>query len=177
MTQDNLLLDHDKLSMIIHPLQGDDASLTVSSFTTSVDSLRKVAGKLRCRDMRIISLTSNSPVTLTVADAMPEVPSLGMLLNGLKDFKETGEIPLAWGRSVIDAQELVSLFSFCSGRHANGFSVTALFLNIRAFIAIITAKIAANKIPHAIYAVPSVVRVIVISTRPCPLTCASPHPY
>lgn len=95
-------LENDKLNIVIHPLQGETAHLAVSSFTTSVDALRKVAAKFRCRDMRIINLSSNSPVSLTVADASPEVPSLGMLFSGLEDFKETGEIPGAWSRSIID---------------------------------------------------------------------------
>ena len=95
-------LEDDKLSIVIHPLQGDGTNLAVSSLTTSVDALRKVASKFRCRDMRIINLSSNSPVTLTVADAMPEVPSLAMFFTGLKDFRDTGEIPAAWSRSIID---------------------------------------------------------------------------
>ena len=95
-------LENDKLSMVIHPLQGDGTNLAVSSFTISVDALRKVASKFRCRDMRIVNLTSNSPVTLTVADAMPEVPSLEIFFNGLMDFRDTGEIPTAWGRAIID---------------------------------------------------------------------------
>ncbi len=103
MMEDQIQLTKNKLSMVIHPLQGDEANLTVASFTTSVDALRKVAGKFHCKDLRIVKLSSNSPVTLTVADAIPEVPSLEMFITGLDDFKNTGEIPIAWGRAVIDS--------------------------------------------------------------------------
>lgn len=88
--------------MVIHPLQGDEASLSVSSFTTSVDALRKAAGKFSCKDMRIVSLSTNSPVTLTVEDAVPEFPALHMFFEGLESFKKSGEIPAAWSRSKID---------------------------------------------------------------------------
>lgn len=88
---------------MIHPLQGDDTSLALSSFTLSVDALRKVINKFRCKDLRIVSVTSNSPITLTVADAFPEFPSVDIFFNGLKSFKETEEIPIAWPRAIIDS--------------------------------------------------------------------------
>lgn len=95
-------LENDQLSMVIHPLQGDSTNLAVSSFTTSVDALRKVASKFRCRDLRIVNVSSNSPVSLTVADAAAEVPALSMFFTGLEDFRDNGEIPGAWDRPIID---------------------------------------------------------------------------
>lgn len=112
----------DRLGMVIHPLQGDGTNLTVSSFTTSVDALRIVAGKFRCKDMRIVSLSTNSPVSLTVEDAAPEVAALGIFFNGLYSFKKNNEIPDDWNRSVIDS---VREFLAPVGKSVGRFSISS----------------------------------------------------
>lgn len=100
--------ENKSLSMIIHPLKGDGVNLSLSSFSNSIDSFKKVAGKFHCNDLQIVKLTSNSPISLTVENAHNEnAPiysgSLKGILDGLVAFMDSGEIPLNWTRPTIDA--------------------------------------------------------------------------
>jgi hypothetical protein len=95
--------ERETLSIVLHPLQGDDESLSVSSFITSVEALRKTAAKFHCKELKIKKLSSNSPISMTVEDAAPESCALSILLRGLNEFTNNGEIPESWSRPVIDS--------------------------------------------------------------------------
>ena len=89
----------ERLSMVFHPLRADECNLSVSSFSSSIEGLRKAVKKFDCDDLQIISLTTNSPVAMTVEGA----PPLSQFYGGLKDFASSGKIPATWNREKIDA--------------------------------------------------------------------------
>lgn len=89
----------ERLSVVFHPMQGDESSLSVSGFASGIDGLRKAARKFNCRNLTIVSLSSNSPVQMIVEGAGP----LSAFHAGLSQFIKSGEIPEAWDRDKIDS--------------------------------------------------------------------------
>lgn len=89
----------EKLEIVFHPLRGDGTNLSMSSFSTTMEGFRKVASKFNCDDLSILSLTSNSPVTMCIEGEQ----FLSSLYGGLNYFQENREVPVEWSRSKIDA--------------------------------------------------------------------------
>ncbi len=89
----------EKLSMVFHPMQGDEGSLSVSGFANGIEGLRKATSKFNCKDLTIISLSSNSPIEMTVEGAGP----LSAFHAGLSQFMASREIPETWDRGKIDS--------------------------------------------------------------------------
>lgn len=109
------------LNMIIHPIKGDGTNLNLSSFSKSVEALKSVAGKFHCNDLRIVKLTSNSPISLTIENANDGNNayngSLQNIVDGLIEFLDIEKIPLNWTRSTIDAVlELLNPIGMSIGR-------------------------------------------------------------
>ncbi|WP_321392169.1 hypothetical protein [Emcibacter sp.] len=89
----------ERLSMVFHPLLGDDTNLSVTSFSQGIEGLRKAVSKFKCRDLKIVQLSSNSPVHMTVEGS----GQLSEFYGGLYEFQKTNKIPSSWPRSTIDA--------------------------------------------------------------------------
>lgn len=91
---------HERLSIKIHPLQGDDNDLSVSSFLATIEGFKKAAGCFSSKDLKIVEITKNSPVTITLED---ETHGLRLLYDGMCEFMRDKVIPAHWGRSLIDS--------------------------------------------------------------------------
>ena len=77
----------ERLSMVFHPMQGDESSLSVSEFINGIDGLRKAAGKFNCRDLTIVSLSSNSQV-LPICTAWPRMRHMAFRQKNLLQGSE-----------------------------------------------------------------------------------------
>ena len=94
--------NRDNLTVVMHPLQGDDAYLTAGEFVKSLSAFRDTFIKLCDSEVSIVGLSINSPITVMFGEPENVGGILGGFYDGLAEVTETKEAPLHWSRAIID---------------------------------------------------------------------------
>lgn len=109
---------HKKMSLTLHPLEGDDAGasaggLSVASFIKTIDAFKRVAKQFGAEDLELLEISTNSPITLHM-NAPKELESLQ---TGLQEFIQTGDMPHVWRKEqIVEMQKLFAPVGKSIGR-------------------------------------------------------------